>query len=168
MDPIFDRLETLLKSLWNQDRDPFSGSSSDPGRVRPSSGDSDYSDAMDELDAYLKDDREAEERLARERARRAEDEERRARSRYSTGAGGRPSGAEPSVRLSADYKILGLSFGAPMPEVKAAYKRLLKQHHPDRHGASPEAQRKATEFSARLNEAYARIETWVATGKIPE
>ncbi len=168
MDPIFDRLETLLKSLWNQDRDPFTDDRSGEGRVRPSSGDSDYTDAMDELDAYLKDDREAQERLEAERRRRAEEEERRARSRYSSGSAGRPGGPDPSSRLAADYRVLGLSVGAPMAEVKAAYKRLLKQHHPDRHGASPEAQKKATEFSARLNEAYSRIETWTATGKIPE
>lgn len=168
MDPIFDRLENLLKSLWNQDRDPFQGDRSAEGRVRPSSGDSDYSDAMDELDAFLKDDREAQERLEAERRRRAEEEVRRARSRYSSGASGRAAGSDPSVRLAGDYKTLGLSFGAPMAEVKAAYKRLLKQHHPDRHGASPEAQKKATEFSARLNEAYARIETWTSTGKLPE
>ena len=168
MDPIFDRLETLLKSLWNQERDPFAGNRSAEGRVRPSSGDSDYADALDELDAFLKDDRGAQERLEEERRRRAEEEERRARSRYSSGTAGRTAGADPAARLSGDYKTLGLSFGAPMSEVKAAYKRLLKQHHPDRHGASPEAQQKATEFSARLNEAYARIETWTGTGKIPE
>lgn len=167
MDPIFDRLETLLKSLWNQDRDPFPGDRAAEGRVRPSSGDSDYSEALDELDAYLKNDRQAQERLEEERRRRAE-EERRAWSRYSSETAGRSQGADPSARLSGDYKILGLPFGAPMPEVKAAYKRLLKQHHPDRHGASPDAQKKATEFSARLNAAYARIETWTSTGKIPE
>lgn len=168
MDPIFDRLETLLKSLWNQDRDPFSQDRRAEGRVRPSSGDSDYSDAMDELDAFLRNDREAQERLEAERRRRAEEEERRARSRYSSGASGRPGGADPSARLAGDYKTLGLPFGAPMSEVKAAYKRLLKQHHPDRHGSSPEDQKKATEFSARLNEAYSRIEAWTSTGKIPE
>jgi hypothetical protein len=168
VDPIFDRLETLLKSLWNPDRDPFAGDRSAEGRVRPSSGDSDYSDAMDELDAFLKDDREGQERLEAERRRRAEEEERRARNRYSSGSAGRTPSSDPSIRLAGDYKILGLSFGAPMSEVKAAYKRLLKQHHPDRHGASPEAQKKATEFSARLNAAYARIETWTSTGKIPE
>ena len=167
MDQIFDRIETLLKSLLNQDRDSTAGPSDSGGRVRPS-GDSDLDDAMDELNAYLRDDRQEQERLERERARRAEEEERRARSRYSSGGAGGTGASDPSVRLSRDYKTLGLSFGAPMTEVKAAYKRLLKQHHPDRHGGSPDAQKKATEVSTRLNEAYARIETWTDTGKIPE
>lgn len=163
VDQIFDRLETLLKSLWNQDRDPLGGSTA--GGARPS-GDSDLDDAMDELNAFLKDDRAEQERL--ERKRRAQDAEREARSRASAGSAGQRSHTGPSARLIADYKTLGLAFGAPLSDVKTAYKRLLKQHHPDRHADNTEAQKKATEQAARLNEAYDHIERWVQKGKTPE
>lgn len=167
MDQIFDRFGTLLKSLLNQDKDPFGKGSMDSFRSG-ASGDPDLDDAMDELDAFLKDDRQEQERLERERRRRQDQAEREARARFSSGDFGQTSRANPSARLAEDYRTLGLPYGAPLAEVKSAYKRLLKQHHPDRHGGSPEDQRKATEYSARINEAYARIETWASTGKKPE
>jgi hypothetical protein len=48
------------------------------------------------------------------------------------------------------YSILQISRSATLPEVKAAYKRLALQHHPDRHGGSPE---KRLDFQ-KLSEAY--------------
>jgi len=167
VDQIFDRFGTLLKSLWNQDKDPFGRSSSEDFRSG-SPGDPDLDDAMDELDAFLKNDKQGQERLERERQRRREQAEQEAHRRFSSGSSGRTGNAGPSSRLAEDYKALGLAYGAPIAEVKTAYKRLLKQHHPDRHGGSPEAQKRATEYSARLNEAYAHIESWIATGKSPE
>ncbi len=161
MDQIFDRLETLLKSLWNQERIP-PGSTRLGGHRSGSYVDSDLDDAMDELDAFLRNDRGEQERLERERTRRAEETARGGRNNETRA---RP---EPASKLAEDYRTLGLPYGAPMSTVKAAYKRLLKQHHPDRHGESPEAQKKATEHSARINEAYSRIEGWAATGRYPD
>jgi curved DNA-binding protein CbpA len=45
-------------------------------------------------------------------------------------------------------------------ECKAAYKKLLKLHHPDRHAGHTGNMKKATEKSARINAAYDRIEKW--------
>jgi hypothetical protein len=37
------------------------------------------------------------------------------------------------------YQVLGVKNTASVGEIKAAYKRLARQHHPDLHGGSPEA-----------------------------
>jgi DnaJ-domain-containing protein 1 len=58
------------------------------------------------------------------------------------------------AELRADFAELGLTPAASAGECKAAYKKLLKIHHPDRHAA--------TEKSARINAAYERINTWRA------
>lgn len=50
------------------------------------------------------------------------------------------------------YKVLGLSDGASDDEVKAAYKRLAKQYHPDLN-SSPYAEARMKE----INEAYTQI-----------
>jgi hypothetical protein len=71
--------------------------------------------------------------------------------------------------LRPDFAELEVSFGASADECKAAYKRLLKIHHPDRHASDlpdksghEDGFRKATEKTARLNAAYDRIEKWRA------
>lgn len=156
MDQIFDRLGRLLKSFVTPDEDdqPFS----EPGRGR--SGDPFLDDAMDELDAFLEDDREKAERLRAQRDARARaEEELRAKNRPHSG---------PPKRLLDAYAALGLSHGADFASVKAAYKRLLKAHHPDRHGHDPAALKKATETSARINDAYRTIETWIEKGRLDD
>ena len=64
------------------------------------------------------------------------------------------------AELLADFAELGLSAGASAAECKAAYKKLLKIHHQDRHAGNPEAMKKATEKTTRVNAAYGRIELW--------
>jgi hypothetical protein len=168
VDQLFDRFGNLLKSWVNSGAsnerpfsDPYQGSHDGAGR-RNATGDPFLDDAMAELDAYLEDDREARSRLEREReARRRAEEQARARK---PGYGSSGQGAGPPDKLVAAYKTLGLPFGASFAEVKAAYKRLLKEHHPDKHGSSPENQKNATETSARINDAYSVIETWRDTG----
>lgn len=51
------------------------------------------------------------------------------------------------------YKVLGLDEGASDDEVKAAYKRLAKQYHPDLNNSSPYAEARMKE----INEAYTQI-----------
>jgi DnaJ-domain-containing protein 1 len=62
--------------------------------------------------------------------------------------------------LRPDFAELGLPLGASAEECKAAYKRLLKIHHPDRHAGHDGNFKKATVKSTRLNIAYDRIEKW--------
>jgi hypothetical protein len=68
--------------------------------------------------------------------------------------------ALPPEELRPDFAELGLPFGASTEACKAAYKKLLNIHHPDRHAGHPENMKKATEKSARINAAYDRIEKW--------
>lgn len=154
MDQIFDRFERLFKSWMAQEAAP------QPGERRPRSGDPDLDAAMDELDDFLSASKGGEEAAERERARRRAEEEARARSR------GPAQG--PDQRLAEAYRYLGLPFGAPLEEAKAKYKKLLLKHHPDRHAGNPENIRKATETSARINEAWRVIETWATTGRLPD
>lgn len=156
VDQLFDRFGDLLRS-WTTP-----GGSAPFSEPRRGSGDPFLDEAMAELDAFLDDDKEAEERLRRER------EAREARDRaYGSSAHASPrASAGPPAKLVAAYKTLGLAYGAPFTEAKAAYKRLLKQHHPDRHGSDPIAQKKATETSSRINDAFRIIETWHERGTI--
>ena len=57
------------------------------------------------------------------------------------------------------YQTLGVSPSAPDAEVRAAYRRLVKQHHPDHNGGSEESERRFEE----VQEAYARIRELRAT-----
>ncbi|MDR0443906.1 MAG: J domain-containing protein [Treponema sp.] len=66
----------------------------------------------------------------------------------------------PPEELRPDFEYLGLPFGADAEECKAAYKRLLKIHHPDRHAGHEGNMKKATEKSAKINAAWERIEKW--------
>lgn len=53
------------------------------------------------------------------------------------------------------YKVLGLEEGASEKEIKAAYRELSKQYHPDRQiNASEEELKNTTEKFQQINEAY--------------
>lgn len=99
--------------------------------------DSDYDQAWEELDAYLKDEEEA----------------------------GRPSFAQPATSgipsyLRKDFGNLEVPVGTPLPEVQKAYKRLMATFHPDRHSSNPEKLATATRVSQKINESYQRIRTY--------
>jgi DnaJ-domain-containing protein 1 len=148
---IFDRLGDVLRSYLND-------AGSRPSE-RPSPGkrfaDPDLEAAWEELDDFL----------GRKKA---------GSERASTGKGGRPDSRSaggnagrvtPPESLRPDFEELGLAFGASADDCKAAYKKLLKLHHPDRHAGHEGNMRKATAKSARINAAYDRIERWRETGK---
>ena len=59
--------------------------------------------------------------------------------------------------LVRDYHNLELKPGASVEQVRAAYKGLIKQYHPDRFASDPGKQATATQISARLNQSYARV-----------
>lgn len=75
----------------------------------------------------------------------------------TTHSGRRPP--KPSVpdQIRRDFRNLEVPPGAPISEVKQAYKRLMAAYHPDRHSADPERMRAATEVTKRLNQSYNRI-----------
>jgi molecular chaperone DnaJ len=54
------------------------------------------------------------------------------------------------------YVVLGVSAGATQAQVKSAWRRLAREHHPDL-AASPAEQRAATRRMAEINAAYADL-----------
>lgn len=167
MDQFFDRFERLFKS-WVAPGD-------EPPSARPArrSGDPDIDAAMDELDDFLSAARGDSEAAEREKARKVAEEARRraeeaARARKSTASSSKQGGDGRDPRLAAAYEYLGLPYGTPIEQAKAKYKKLLLKHHPDRHAGNPENIKKATETSARINEAWRIIEVWATTGRVPD
>ena len=68
--------------------------------------------------------------------------------------------------LRPDFAELGLEFGAGFEQCRAAYKGLLKVHHPDHHASHEGNMKKATVKSAKINSAYERIRKWYETGQV--
>jgi curved DNA-binding protein CbpA len=52
------------------------------------------------------------------------------------------------------YQILGLQYGASLEEIKIAYRRLVKEHHPDRFPYDSIRQKQAEEKIIKINIAY--------------
>ena len=57
-----------------------------------------------------------------------------------------------SSQLAEAYTTLGVQRGASIGEIRSAYRRLMKEHHPDK--AAPSARKQATEKAAEINAAY--------------
>ncbi len=54
--------------------------------------------------------------------------------------------------------VLGVATDASEAEIKRAYRRLMKEHHPDRVASlSPAKQAQAEERSKEINRAYAQL-----------
>ena len=122
--------------------------------------------------------RQDEARLAREQAERAARE--RVRGSASTATSSAPTGratsARPAGGTSANprgptaqgspeqrrraslYAQLETEDGAAMAVVKTNFRRLMRQHHPDMNGGSPQKLKAATERSMKLTAAYQELE----------
>lgn len=61
-------------------------------------------------------------------------------------------------RLAQYYANLEIPYGADLETARRAWKRLLKQCHPDLHAGDPEKRRVAEELSARLTQAFQALE----------
>jgi hypothetical protein len=55
------------------------------------------------------------------------------------------------------HDVLGIEPGASPTQIKAAWRRLARRHHPDLTGDDPAASRIATRRMAEINEAYAAL-----------
>jgi DnaJ-domain-containing protein 1 len=144
---IFDRLSDVIRSYLNDAGSGSSGRPSSGGRR----GDPDLDAAYEELNDFLG----GEEQKF----------EPRGASPDGNGSGRNAGHGTPPEILRGDFAELGLDFGASPDLCKAAYKKLLKLHHPDRHAGHEGNMKKATAKSARINAAYDRIERWRETGK---
>ena len=68
-----------------------------------------------------------------------------------TGNEGGESGYSSAEETNA-YKVLGLEPGVSVAEIRTAYRRLIRQHHPDL--AAPAEREEATRISAQIVAAY--------------
>ncbi|TAF35221.1 MAG: hypothetical protein EAZ57_01350 [Cytophagales bacterium] len=64
----------------------------------------------------------------------------------------KPNPAEAEERKH--YAALGLMYGADFEKIKAAYKGLMKQYHPDKFQNQPDKLKQAQEQTQRINIAY--------------
>ena len=76
-----------------------------------------------------------------------------------------PTSAAPAEDpvLAGYYANLELPYGANLEEVKAAWKRLMKQYHPDRHAQDPAKREVANALCAQLTHAYKELEKFLTT-----
>lgn len=56
--------------------------------------------------------------------------------------------------LAGHYAALKLPYGAGLDEVKSAYRKAMREYHPDRHGADPRRSEAATRVAQHLTESY--------------
>ncbi len=168
MDRFFDRLGDVIKNFLDDEDDRLFGRDRGTGFT----GDPDLDAAYDELDEFLKTGKNRPASGAgptsgggRSSAWSDPRESGDAGFRRPQGEGRKSAGGPPEA-LTADFAELGVPFGANAEDCKAAYKKLLKTHHPDRHAGHPGNMKKATEKSARINASYQRIEHWRETGKV--
>jgi DnaJ-domain-containing protein 1 len=152
---ILDRLGDVIRSYLNDAGPGPSGRSQAGKRVDP-----DLEAAYEELDDFLSGG-EADFTTKRSSADKAGRPD-----APGSSAGGNAGRGTPPESLRGDFEELGLALGASADACKAAYKQLLKLHHPDRHAGHEGNMRKATAKSARINAAYDRIERWRETGTV--
>ena len=67
--------------------------------------------------------------------------------------------------LAEYYANLELPYGSDLETVRAAWRRMMKQYHPDRHARDEEKRRTADELTARLTRAYRGLETALSNRK---
>ena len=60
--------------------------------------------------------------------------------------------------LAEYYANLELPYGSDLETVRAAWRRMMKQYHPDRHARDEQKRRTADELTARLTRAYRELE----------
>ena len=65
-----------------------------------------------------------------------------------------------SGTLTVAYQVLGLNKNATIAQIKAAYRKLVRENHPDRFASLGEMHvKKATERIIKINKAYERIQS---------
>jgi hypothetical protein len=77
----------------------------------------------------------------------------------------RPANPEPDPVIARCYAELGVPYGADFQQVRRAWRRLMRQHHPDLQGEDAERQRIGTEQAKRFNNAFAEIVRWLRGGQ---
>jgi len=80
---------------------------------------------------------------------------------------GRRPAPEPEPEWAADREIdpvlarcyadLGIPYGVDFRQVRRAWRRLMRRHHPDFFAADPEQQRRSTELVKKFNNAFEEL-----------
>ncbi|MBN1524819.1 MAG: J domain-containing protein [Spirochaetales bacterium] len=147
MSDFFDQLGTFFKSIFNEG----DNTGSQGGRRYY---DDDMQDAWDELEDYLNEGKGNYQKKQRP-------------SESSSSSHSDKSSSQGSQRqqvpntLKQDYANLKVPFGASLKDVREAYKKLLRQYHPDRHARDPEKFKMATEITSKINQSYQNIEDYL-------
>ena len=145
---MWNRLGNVIKSYLNDEDEKIFGKNSSRGPSSRRYSDPDLDAALDELNEFLN-------------GKDASGESKSSSKEKDTQNGtAEPRGKTIPRELHRDFEELGLSPEASAEECKAAYKKLLKSHHPDRHAGNSEAAEKANEKAARINAAYDRLVKW--------
>lgn len=149
MDNFFDDLGEFVKSIFN-------------GSIFSSSGktytDPDMQEAMEELDEYLNE--------GKEKTNRTGYNSHSSQRNYSNYKNYKSTGnyhTKPDSELDSlkqDFANLEVPFGSPLKKVKEAYKKLLRQYHPDKHADDPEKLQIATEITKKINASFHKIKAY--------
>lgn len=75
-------------------------------------------------------------------------------SNGSTGSARSPRPGSTDAQLLEWYKVLDLELGADMPQIKTAYRKMMRKYHPDMHAGNPSKLKAANELSMRVTGAY--------------
>lgn len=75
-------------------------------------------------------------------------------SSSSSGSARPPRPGSQDAKLAEWYRVLDLDAGADIPQIKSAYRQLMRKYHPDMHAGNPGKQKAATELSMRVTAAY--------------
>lgn len=76
-------------------------------------------------------------------------------SSTSSGSSARPPRpGSTEAQVAEWYRVLDLSVGAEMSQIKTSYRQLMRKYHPDMHAGNPGKQKAATELSMRVTAAY--------------
>lgn len=72
-------------------------------------------------------------------------------------------GGEKTIREY--YANLEVSYGADLETVRKAYRRLMREYHPDNFTDDPQKERMATELAQELSVAYEKIKEYLESGR---
>ena len=73
--------------------------------------------------------------------------------------------AEGPKTIREYYANLEVSYGADLETVRKAYRRLMREYHPDNFTDDPEKERMATELAQELSVAYENIKEYLESGR---
>jgi DnaJ-domain-containing protein 1 len=108
-------------------------------------------------------------RAARQRAaaddafRRMKDQARSGAASYTSTSSSSSSNSGPrrpprpgsnQAQLLEWYRVLDVSIDAELPQIKTAYRQMMRKYHPDMHAGNPTKQKAANELSLRVTAAY--------------